>query len=106
MIVYISGKITGTNDYVERFNKAEEVLKSRGYNVLNPVRFNGHLPSDSTWSDYMRNCLKCLADADAIYMLKGWGSSKGAAIEYRLAYDLGMQFMYEEDFENDLSEMS
>jgi hypothetical protein len=54
----------------------------------------------------MRNCLKCLADADAIYMLKGWGSSKGAAIEYRLAYDLGMQFMYEEDFENDLSEMS
>ena len=36
--IYISGKITGTEDYEERFRKAEMELMSRGFNVLNPVK--------------------------------------------------------------------
>lgn len=36
--IYISGKITGTEDYEDRFKKAEMELRSRGFNVLNPVK--------------------------------------------------------------------
>ena len=36
--IYISGKITGTDDYKDRFLKAEQNLSKRGFIVLNPVR--------------------------------------------------------------------
>lgn len=32
--IYISGAITGTDDYLERFTKAETKLRSRGYDIM------------------------------------------------------------------------
>lgn len=39
--VYISGQITGlpVAEYVEKFSKAEAELKAKGYEVVNPLRY-------------------------------------------------------------------
>ena len=36
--IYISGPITGTDDFYERFMKAEEMLSSEGLSIVNPVK--------------------------------------------------------------------
>ena len=56
--VYISGKVTGTTDYKERFNAAAELLSRQdGVEVINPVAFSENLPVGSPWLDYMKICL-------------------------------------------------
>ena len=37
-VIYVSGKITGTSDYADRFSAVEDRLIAEGYEVLNPVR--------------------------------------------------------------------
>lgn len=34
--VYISGLVTGIDDYMERFSNAEKELKEQGFSVVNP----------------------------------------------------------------------
>ena len=36
--VYISGPITGIDDYMERFSNAEKELKEQGLSVVNPAK--------------------------------------------------------------------
>ena len=100
-IIYISGKITGTDDYENRFAKAEEKLKSDGYEVLNPVKagkwLEKHLaPKFPTWLEYMKQDIKSMMLADCIYMLKGYRESKGARLELFLAKILQYEIIYEE----------
>ena len=38
MKIYISGAITGTDDYMKRFAKAEKELTEKGYSVVNPAK--------------------------------------------------------------------
>lgn len=83
--VYISGKINGTTDFMERFARAEEKLKSEGYAVLNPTYANSYMPEDTTWEECMKVSITLLSMADAIYMLNGWEDSKGACFEYEYA---------------------
>lgn len=91
--VYISGAITGTTDYMERFKAAEKVLKWWGYKTINPAEINSKLPADTTWSGYMRASIRLLLKADAIYMIRGWKSSKGAKLERIIAQALGMEII-------------
>lgn len=84
MRVYISGKITGTADYKERFAKAELTLKATGCDVVNPVKVGEELPGLS-YQAIMRVDLHLLDQCDAIYMLKGWETSPGANREYGYA---------------------
>ena len=94
--VYISGKITGTADFMEWFAKAEEKLKAEGYAVLNPAHANSYMPEDTTWDEYMKVSLTLLQMADAIYMLDGWEDSKGARQEYNMAVNpLHLKIMHE-----------
>lgn len=99
-IVYISGKITGTDDYENRFATAEKKLKSDGYEVLNPVRTGKWLerylaPEVPTWIQYMKQAIKSLMSADCIYMLKSYRESKGARLELFLAKILQYEIIYE-----------
>lgn len=93
MTVYISGAITGTTDYEERFKAAEQQL--RGHNVINPAAISALLPKDMPWSAYMEVMLPLLKYCDAIYLLKGWHQSSGARIELEYAIKLGLDVMEE-----------
>ncbi len=96
MKVYISGKITGTTDYLARFGDAEARLGRKGYTVINPARVLNALPKDTTWQGYMLVALAMLLQADAVYMLSGWETSKGADIERAFAEYMGEEILWEE----------
>lgn len=98
MKVYISGKITGDDDYKEKFKKAEERLRSKGYAVMNPAI----LPDGFGYKEYMWICLAMLDVCDAIYMLNDWYDSRGAIEEYQNALSMGKIFMF--DKETDIEE--
>ena len=91
MIVYLSGKISGDENYREKFNKVEEKLLDLGYTVLNPVWIKANL----SYEQYMRIDLAMLNEADAICMLNDYFESKGAMCELQLAETLGKYVMYE-----------
>lgn len=87
MKVYISGPITGVPDYMRVFEQAEENLRGKGWDVINPAKVNAALPGSTTREQYMRMCFTMLDMADAIYLLQGWEESNGACIEQ--GYALG-----------------
>ena len=82
MKIYISGAITGTDDYMERFARAEKELTAKGYSVVNPAKVNAQLPEDTSYEEYMKMCFCMLDICEAIFMLKGWSKSCGSNREY------------------------
>ncbi len=97
-IVYISGAITGIKNFKDIFNTAETVLKAKGNEVINPAKIQLH--ESATHEDYMAICYEQIKMADTIYMLKDWGKSKGACIEYGYARGLGKNIIEEGQDEN------
>lgn len=100
-VIYVSGKITGTSDYAERFSSVEDRLIAEGYEVLNPVRTGKWLerylaPEKPTWVQYMKCTIATMMKADYIYMMSGWNQSKGARLERFLARVLKYNIIYEE----------
>lgn len=94
MLAYISGPITGTDDWQERFAKAEEEL-SEFYDVINPARVSASLPP-MEHCDYMAVDLALLDLCDVIVMLPGWEKSKGASKEYAYAKEEGIKIRFYE----------
>lgn len=94
--VYISGPISGGNQQKRRdaFMEAETFLKTVGCQPVSP--FANGLPADASYGDHMRADLKMMLDCDAIYMLRGWSSSRGAVIEKKVAAACGMTILYQE----------
>ena len=91
MRIYISGAITGTEDFRERFLKAEKELIAVGHDTVNPARLNDIMPKDATHGEYMRMSFELLDICDAIYMLDGWENSKGANQGYGFAKGKGIE---------------
>lgn len=99
MRVYISGPITGTPDFMERFAAAEEKLKKDGYEVFNPVKLNAIMPPGATRGDYMKLNLAMLSLCDTIYMLSGWAESRRALKEYHMAVAADMIVLHQYKYE-------
>jgi len=77
--VYIAGAMSGHEDFNRpAFNKAEALLKAKGYTVWNPAVH----PDGFTHKEYMSVCLPVVKFCDAIYMLEGWELSVGATAEF------------------------
>lgn len=89
MRIYLSGPMTGLpeNNY-PAFNTAAEVLRGRGYTVVNPAE--NIMPENSSWEDFMRLDIKQMLDCDALAVLDDWHDSKGSRMEVQIAKTLGM----------------
>jgi hypothetical protein len=86
-VIFISGPMTGYEDYNRAaFHAAANELAGQGYVVLNPAV----LPDGLAHDEYMQICLAMLEQADEIYVLDGWGRSKGAQREVQRAHALGL----------------
>jgi nucleoside 2-deoxyribosyltransferase len=85
MLFYISGKITGTDDYLERFAAAEEQLKTAGHVVINPAKMHSEWAEGVDYDELMLLCFKEIDLADGVYQLADWKDSKGACMEYGYA---------------------
>ena len=88
MKIYISGKITGDDNYYFKFLQAECAIVSREVEkgrertyqtcrFLNPA----HLPEGLSTADYMRINFAMIDVADVVYFLPDWTDSEGAKLE-------------------------
>lgn len=94
-MIYISGKITGTDDYLHRFEAAENHLNNSDIlDIINPAKVNSFLP-ELSYSQYIKMSLCMLEMCDTIYMLKGWEDSTGAKLEWEYAKANNYKIMYE-----------
>lgn len=78
MKIYISGKITGDEDYEDKFWLAEAALVGKGHLVMNPAI----LPPGFVWDDYMTVALAMQSVCDATLFLPDWNDSRGAKLEH------------------------
>jgi hypothetical protein len=91
--IYIAGPMTGLPDFnYPAFNAEAARLRALGYHVENPAE-NKH-PQDQTWEGYMRAALRQMLTCDAVAVLDGWASSKGATLELNVADEVGIPHCY------------
>ena len=83
--IYISGAITGTTDYMERFAAAEKQLTAKGYDVVNPARINAEMPVNSTHEHYMIVSYALLDTCGSMYVMPDSSDSIGVADEIQCA---------------------
>lgn len=89
--LYISGPMTGYPDHNHKtFNHVAAVIKER-YNIdyFSPAEiFNGDLTLSR--HEYMLEDIRGLIECDAIVMIEGWESSKGASLELEIAKEINL----------------
>lgn len=95
MKIYLSGPVSGSEDYFKRFMDAENelIVMMPGVEVVNPVAecAKAGMTDDShTWEEFMDFCIRLMDGCTHIKMLDGWRESKGACVEYYMAKGLGM----------------
>lgn len=91
-VIYIAGPMKGYRGFNrDAFSRAEKELRDHGWKVLNP----GILPLDLPGSAYMPICLAMLREANAVYMLRDWEYSEGAALEHAYAEKTEKAIIYE-----------
>jgi hypothetical protein len=87
MKIYISGKISGDNNYRKKFLEAENALYDAGHYPLNPAAC---VADGTNWTSAMRTALRLMLDSDGVALLRDWKSSHGAKIEVRVAHEVGL----------------
>lgn len=95
MKIYISGPITGTEDYMERFARAEELLHAEGHAAVNPAKVGAQLPEETTHGEYMKLSIAMLGMCEAAFVMEGWERSKGCREEIRHALRNGIRVVFE-----------
>lgn len=88
---YLAGKISGTprDEYIKKFNDAEELLFHNGYIVLNPAKMCDTLPV-LKHEEYMRLTSELLKMADCIFVIDGRDDSEGVQMELLIAQKEGI----------------
>lgn len=106
MKVYIAGPMSGQEDWnFPAFFEAEKQLTELGHEAINPAHNDGETVEEAltsagsperpnhSWAYYMRRDLPNVLTADAVCVLPGWQSSKGASLEVEVAQALGIPLL-------------
>lgn len=98
MLIYVSGKYSG--DVASNIGAARSVackLWEMGHSVIcphtNTANFETFCKAD--YDDYIKGDLDMIARCDAMVMVDGWMTSKGAVIENEYAKRLGISIYFE-----------
>lgn len=92
---YLSGKMSGLPDFnFPAFNRWAARLRAEGFDVLNPAELDAQDTGPMEWADYLRRDIPQLLTCNAIAMIPGWETSKGARLEKHIAQELGMRVVY------------
>lgn len=90
MTTYIAGPMTGHPDFnYPAFAYAATVLRAKGIDARSPHEIDNE-GQEQSWQWYMRRALRMLLECDAITLLPGWETSRGACCERSVAEALGM----------------
>jgi hypothetical protein len=92
MKLYIAGKITGDDDYLEKFNRAALRMRLDGHIIMSPAC----LPYGFSWDDYMHVCRAMIDVCDGVLFLADWTESRGAREEHEYATDFNKLVMYDD----------
>lgn len=89
--VYLSGPMSGIADNnFPAFHEWAARLRGQGFDVVSPAE----IQEAGTWELCLRADLRELCTCDAIALMPGWESSKGANLELHVAHRLGMEVMH------------
>ena len=73
MRVYIAGPISGVEGYRTIFKGAADLLRAKGYDVINPAELCDVLPTGASYEEILNVCLHTLLPmADYVALLPGW----------------------------------
>lgn len=87
-LLYLSGPMAGYPEWNHpAFHRAADQLRILGYMVLNPADYG---VDEKDWTACLRRDLHDVLRAEAIAVLPGWESSRGATLETDVARRLGM----------------
>lgn len=87
MKVYIAGPMTGYENFNrEAFFEAAKKIEALGWEPVHTA----DLPDGLAYEEYLENSLEMIKDCEAICLLPGWMSSKGALMEYGYARSRGL----------------
>lgn len=92
--LYLSGPITGIENYEEIFQNATNKLLEMGFSVINPAPLYRVLPIDATYEEYMSVDLKFIDMVEGIVLLPGWEMSRGSNRELGYALASNKEIMY------------
>lgn len=102
--IYLSGPMTGYPGLnYPLFMAVSAQLRAAGYTVYNPAEFNHDGPAETfpirrAFSEYSRFICE---EADAIVLLPGWETSKGAKAELALAENCKLRVVHFTDLRID-----
>lgn len=89
MQVYIAGKITGDDNYRDKFHRAESDLIVRYQHIpINPAALH---PDGWPWVEYLKADIPILLGCEAIALLPDWRESRGARLELEVAKAAGLK---------------
>lgn len=80
--IFISGKITGDDNYKEKFKMAENYLLEKGHSVMNPTRLIGE---GFKHEDYIHICKAMIDVCDFVVLLHDSDDSEGSKLEQQYA---------------------
>ena len=105
--IYVAGPMTGIKDYNQQaFRNITDLLRSEGWEVISPVEMGEEIGLTPEALETSPDLLKWLMDeelaavdiCDAIMLLWGWTTSKGARLELSRAIAGNLEIIYELDY--------